>query len=243
MSSKTLNDLNYGVKHIAFIMDGNGRWAKKRHKPRSFGHSEGGKRIFEIALECNRRKIEVMTCYAFSTENWNRPKSEINFLFSSLNKEITNRLPTLKEHGIKVATSGDLTKLPKKTQELIAKAKEETKDNKGLIFNICLNYGSYAELERAIKNIASDYKNELITLDEINSDLISSYLYTAGYPPVDVLIRTSGEQRLSNFLLFQLAYTELIFNPVYWPDYREEQLEADLVEFSKRKRRFGGIEE
>jgi undecaprenyl diphosphate synthase len=242
MSKKVTNDFNYGVKHIAFIMDGNGRWAKERGKPRTYGHNEGSKRIFDMALECNRRHIEVMTCYAFSTENWSRPKKEIDYLFKKLNTQINRKLPTLMKNNIKVMTIGDLTKLPEETQRQIAKAKEETKNNTGLVFNIALNYGSYEEMSNAVKKIVEDVQNNKISKDDIDGTLINKYLETGEYPPVDLLIRTSGEKRLSNFLLFQLAYTELIFNPVYWPDYDETQLEADLVEFSKRKRRFGGLE-
>ncbi len=239
---QTTELLNYGVKHIAFIMDGNGRWAKKRMRPRNFGHAEGAKRIFEIALDCSKRKIEVMSCYAFSTENWNRPQSEIDYLFKQLEVELKKKVPTLMKENIKLVTMGDITRLPLSTQKAINEAISETSANSGLILNMGLNYGSYDEIIRGFKNIAKKIETNEINSDDIDAKMISDHLYTAGYPPLDLLIRTSGEMRLSNFMLWQLAYTELIFTPVYWPDYTPEQLELSLQEFSKRKRRYGGLD-
>lgn len=232
---------NYGIKHIAFILDGNGRWAKARNRPRTFGHSRGFSSLFDVALDVNARNIPVMSVYAFSTENWNRPKSEVSFLFKTLEKRLASTLKKVNKNGIRIATSGDLTKLPPSTQAAINKAVSETKDNPRMILNICINYGAKDELIRAMKKAYHDIEDKELTIEGLTPDVFETYLDTAGLPPVDLLIRTSGEERLSNFLLWQSAYAEFIFTPTLWPDYDEACLERDLVVYAKRKRRFGGL--
>ena len=231
------------IKHIAFIMDGNGRWAKKRGLPRHLGHKEGCERVIEIYEECAANDIQVMSLYAFSTENWNRPKAEISHLFSYLELFFKREINRLLKDGCQVRTSGDLSKLPKKTQKVIADAKEKTKDCKNYIFNICLNYGGRDDILRAAKNFAKDAKEGKRDIDSLTEEEFQQYLYTTDLPPVDLLIRTSGEQRISNFMPWQLAYAEFIFTPTYWPDFTKAELRKCLEEFKHRDRRFGGIED
>lgn len=228
---------NYGIKHIAFILDGNGRWAKARNKPRTYGHSRGFSSLFDVGIAVNDRKIEVMSVYAFSTENWNRPKSEINFLFKTLEKRLYAVMKKVHKHGIKIVTSGDLTKLPATTVEAINYAVEESKDNPNLILNICINYGGKDDIIRAIKKV-----NEAnVDINELTADVFEKYLDTKDLPPVDLLVRTSGEERFSNYMLWQLAYAEFIFTPTMWPEYNAETLNRDLELYAKRTRRFGGL--
>ena len=229
------------LTHVAFIMDGNGRWAKRRGLPRHLGHKAGCDRIVDIYEECLAQDIKVMSLYAFSTENWNRPKSEINHLFNYLEIFFKKEINRLIRDGSVVRTSGDLSRLPEKTQKIIEDAKEKTKNGKNFFFNICLNYGGKAEIVRASKNIASDVKEGKIQLDDITEDLFENYLYTAGLPPVDLLIRTSGELRTSNYLPWQLAYAEFIFPITPWPDFTKEEFRKCIDEYYRRNRRFGGI--
>ena len=229
------------LTHVAFIMDGNGRWAKRRGLPRHLGHKAGCDRIIDIYEECLAQDIRVMSLYAFSTENWNRPKSEINHLFNYLEIFFIKEIDRLIRDGSAVRTSGDLSRLPEKTQKIIKAAKERTKNGKNFFFNICLNYGGKAEIVRASKNIASDVKEGKIQLDDITEDLFENYLYTAGLPPVDLLIRTSGELRTSNYLPWQLAYAEFIFPETAWPDFTKEEFRKCIDEYYRRNRRFGGI--
>ena len=231
------------IKHIAFIMDGNGRWAKKRGLPRHLGHKEGCERVIEIYEECAANDIQVMSLYAFSTENWNRPKAEISHLFTYLELFFKREINRLLKDGCQVRTSGDLSKLPKKTQKVIADAKEKTKDCKNYIFNICLNYGGRDDILRAAKNFARDAKEGKRDIDSLTEEEFQQYLYTTDLPPVDLLVRTSGEQRISNFMPWQLAYAEFIFTPTYWPDFTKAELRKCLEEFKHRDRRFGGIED
>ena len=231
------------LKHIAFIMDGNGRWAKKRGLPRHLGHKEGCERVIEIYEECAANDIQVMSLYAFSTENWNRPKAEISHLFTYLELFFKREINRLLKDGCQVRTSGDLSKLPKKTQKVIADAKEKTKDCKNYIFNICLNYGGRDDILRAAKNFAKDAKEGKRDIDSLTEEEFQQYLYTTDLPPVDLLVRTSGEQRISNFMPWQLAYAEFIFTPTYWPDFTKAELRKCLEEFKHRDRRFGGIED
>ena len=231
------------IKHIAFIMDGNGRWAKKRGLPRHLGHKEGCERVIEIYEECAANDIQVMSLYAFSTENWNRPKAEISHLFTYLELFFKREINRLLKDGCQVRTSGDLSKLPKKTQKVIADAKEKTKDCKNYIFNICLNYGGRDDILRAAKNFAKDAKEGKRDIDSLTEEEFQQYLYTTDLPPVDLLVRTSGEQRISNFMPWQLAYAEFIFTPTYWPDFTKAELRKCLEEFKHRDRRFGGIED
>ena len=229
------------LTHVAFIMDGNGRWAKRRGLPRHLGHKAGCERIIDIYEECIAQDIRVMSLYAFSTENWNRPKSEINHLFNYLEIFFKKEIDRLIRDGSVVRTSGDLSRLPKKTQKIIEDAKERTKNGKNFFFNICLNYGGKAEIVRATKNIASDVKEGKIQLDDITEDLFENYLYTTGLPPVDLLIRTSGELRTSNYMPWQLAYAEFIFPTTPWPDFTKEEFRKCIDEYYRRNRRFGGI--
>ena len=231
------------VKHVAFIMDGNGRWAKARHLPRHLGHKEGCERIIEIYEACLEKGIEVMSLYAFSTENWNRPKEEIRQLFIYLDIFFKREIDRLIRDGCRVITSGDISRLPDKTQKTIARAVELTKNNCVFIFNICLNYGGKAELVRAAKLFAQDVKNGNAQIEDLNEETFENYLYTKGLPPVDLLIRTSGEQRTSNYLPWQLAYAEFIFTPTPWPDFTKAEFDKCLEEFYSRSRRFGGIKE
>lgn len=232
---------NNSVTHIAFIMDGNGRWAKARHLPRHLGHKEGCERVIDIYEECRAQGVKVMSLYAFSTENWNRPKSEINHLFSYLNTFFKREKKRMIKEGCKIMTSGDISRLPEKTQKTIEEAKNDSRDCRDFIFNICLNYGGKSELVRAARLFAQDVVDGKEKIDELSEDKFENYLYTKGLPPVDLLIRTSGEQRTSNYLPWQLAYAEFIFTPVPWPSFTKEEFRKCLDEYKTRSRRFGGI--
>ena len=231
------------INHVAIIMDGNGRWAKKRGLPRTKVHEEGCKRIIEIFDAVKANHIYCMTLYAFSTENWNRPKSEISLLFRYLDKFFKDNIATFMKDGIRVQVMGDISKLPEKTQKTVIDAINRTKDNDNYVFNIALNYGSRQELVKATKEIAQEVKDGKLDIDNIDMDTISDHLYTRNLPPVDLMIRTSGEQRLSNYLLYQLAYSEFIFTPTYWPDFHKEDFENCLEQYKTRDRRYGKIEE
>jgi len=231
------------VNHVALIMDGNGRWAKKRGLPRTKGHEEGCKRIIEIFDAFKANHIKVMTLYAFSTENWNRPKSEITLLFKYLDKFFNDNIKTFMKDGVRVQVMGDISRLPLHSQKTVNKAIEQTKDNDNYVFNIALNYGSKQELVKATKEIASLVKDNKLDINDIDEETISNHLYTNNLPPIDLMIRTSGEQRLSNYLLYQLAYSEFIFTPTYWPDFTKDKFEECLKEYQTRDRRYGKIEE
>ena len=229
--------------HVAFIMDGNGRWAKERHLPRHLGHKAGCERVIDIYEECLAQGIKVMSLYAFSTENWNRPKSEINHLFNYLEQFFKREIERMMRDDAKIVVSGDITRLPLKTQRVINDAIEKTKNNKTFTFNICLNYGGQDEIMRAAKAFASDVKGGKHNIEDLDKELFESYLYTKDLPPVDLLIRTSGELRTSNYLPWQLAYAEFIFPKTYWPAFTKEEFRKCLEEFYNRNRRFGGIKE
>ena len=234
------------VNHVALIMDGNGRWAKKRGLPRTKGHEEGCKRIIEIFDAFKENHIKVMTLYAFSTENWNRPKTEITLLFKYLDKFFNDNIDTFLKDGVRVQVMGDISRLPKHSQKTVLKAIDLTKNNDNYVFNIALNYGSRQELVKATKEIAQEVKDGKLNINDINDineDTISNHLYTKELPPVDLMIRTSGEQRLSNYLLYQLAYSEFIFTPTYWPDFHKTDFEECLKLYQTRDRRYGKIEE
>ena len=231
------------VKHVAFIMDGNGRWAKARKLPRHLGHKEGCERIIEIYEACLEKGIEVMSLYAFSTENWNRPKDEIRHLFNYLDIFFKREIDRMLKDGCRVITSGDITKLPERTQKTIARAVELSKNNRVFTFNVCLNYGGKAELVRAAQLFAQDVKDGKAEIKDLTEEKFEDYLYTKGLPPVDLLIRTSGEQRTSNYLPWQLAYAEFVFTPTPWPDFTKTEFDKCLEEFYSRSRRFGGIKE
>ena len=227
------------LNHIAFIMDGNGRWAKKRGLSRTKGHKEGCKRIGEIFSACRKYGIRVFTIYAFSTENWNRPKKEIDYLFNYLESFFNENIERFVKEGVRVQHMGDPSKLPIKTQKILKEAIERTKHNDKNVFNICLNYGSRQEIVSSVKKIIKDVKDKKINVDDIDEHLFYQYLDSGNLEEVDLLIRTSGEQRLSNFLLYQLAYAEFIFTPTYWPDFNERDLDNAIIEYNKRTRKFG----
>jgi undecaprenyl diphosphate synthase len=240
-------DKNRLPKHIAIIMDGNGRWAKNKGFPRIEGHREGMKVVKEIVTECRNLGIKVLTLYAFSTENWKRPEREVNFLMRLLKYYLRREKNNLMKNDIQLRVSGRINELPKLVQKEINSACKETENNKSMILNLALNYGGRVEIVDAVRKLLKDLtsvKTELNTTNLINSideELFSSYIYTAGLPDPDLLIRTSGEIRISNFLLWQIAYTELWFTDVLWPDFRKEHLYLAIIDYQKRKRRFGGI--
>ena len=234
---------NQAPKHVAFIMDGNGRWAKARHLPRHLGHKAGCDRVTDIYEECLAQGIKVMSLYAFSTENWNRPKAEINHLFNYLDIFFRKEIDRIIKDGSRIIASGDLSRLPEKTRKTVEEAIERTKDCQNFTFNICLNYGGKAEIVRASKLFAQDVIDGKMNIDDLNEDTFENYLYTKGLPPVDLLIRTSGELRTSNYMPWQLAYAEFIFPKVPWPDFTKEEFRKCLDEFYSRNRRFGGIKD
>ena len=240
MSEKVI--LNKPINHIAFIMDGNGRWAKERGLPRHLGHKEACNRITEVFDYCREFNIKVVSFYAFSTENWKRPKAEINHLFNYLEVFFKKEIKKLIADGTRVMISGDVSRLPVKTQKTIANSIELTKDCKNMVFNICLNYGGKEELTRATKLIAQEVKDGKLAIENITEQTVEDHLYTAGLPNVDLLVRTSGEVRISNFLPWQLCYAEMIFTPVKWPDFKYEAFLDCMKEFNKRNRRYGGLD-
>ena len=234
--------LNKPIKHVAIIMDGNGRWAKERGLARTMGHKEAFNRIIECFDYCKDYDIRVVSLYAFSTENWKRPKDEISFLFRYLNIFFDREINRLMKDGTRIVVSGDISKLPEKTRNTVEKAIEMTKDNKNFVLNICLNYGGKEELTRAAKLIAEEVKEGKLNIEDINEEVMENHLYTAGLPNVDLMIRTSGEIRTSNFLPWQIAYAEYVFTPVYFPDFKRKEFVDCLIEFNKRNRRYGGLE-
>ena len=237
------NNNKLDIKHIAFIMDGNGRWAKKRKLDRSKGHEKGVSIINDIITTCFEEYfIHTVSLFTFSSENWNRPKKEISILFKLLEDFFNKNIDTFISKKIKINVLGDLEdqRIPSSTYKTICNAMEKTKNNNKNIFNVLFNYGSRNEIIRASSLIAKDYEEGKIKLEEINNRF-NDYLYTKDFSDVDLLIRTSGEQRLSNCLLYQIAYAEFVFNPVYWPDYNKEELQKDINIYLARNRRFGKI--
>jgi undecaprenyl diphosphate synthase len=228
-------------RHIAIIMDGNGRWAKKRFLPRTAGHREGVERVSEIVEAASDLNVQCLSLYAFSTENWKRPKEEIDALMNLLILYINRELDRIHKNNIKMRVMGDISKLPKNVAEKVQMAIEKTKDNTGMVLNIGLNYGGRDEIVRAVKNILADVKRGKLKEEDINSDMFSKYLYTSELPDPDLLIRPSGELRLSNFMLYQVAYTEFWFSEIYWPDFKPKNLYEAIIDYQKRDRRFGGI--
>lgn len=241
MNSRKIDQL---PKHIAIILDGNGRWAKQRNLPRSEGHRQGGenlKKLVDVILEL---EIPYISLYTFSTENWKRPKSEIQSLWNLLQEFFTKYLEECKQKQICIKVSGDISKLPKASQEILNKAVQETKKNKRLLANFCINYGSQQEILRAVNQIIQikieQYKNTG-KISDVKIKEFEKHLYTYPLPSVDLLIRPGGEQRISNFLLWQCAYAELYFTDVLWPDFSREELFKALEWYSGRERRFGGL--
>lgn len=228
-------------QHIAMIMDGNGRWAKRMGMPRTFGHKKGSENLKDMAILCNEIGVKVLSVYAFSTENWKRPKEEVDYLMDLPAEFEETFKGKFKEQDIRVIFSGRKDRFPQKVQELIARVEEKTQDRKGLILNICFDYGSYTEITDAVKQIATLVKDNQMNVHEITPEVITEHLYTKGLPMVDLMIRTSGEERISNFLLWQIAYSEFYFAKKHWPAFNRKELFKALDNFQKRNRRFGGL--
>jgi undecaprenyl diphosphate synthase len=230
-------------RHVAIIMDGNGRWAKKKGNIRIFGHKNGVAAVRETTEAAAEIGIEYLTLYAFSTENWQRPRTEVDALMSLLIQTINSETSTLQKNDIKLQTIGDVASLPANVQRKLNEAKEATKNNKRTVLTLALSYSSRWEITKAVKDIATQVKQNTLNIDDINEELIPTFLNTANTPDPELLIRTSGEQRLSNFLLYQLAYTELYFTPKLWPDFRKNDFYEAILAFQGRERRFGKISE
>lgn len=236
------NELN----HLAIIMDGNGRWARKRHKPRVFGHREGMDNVERITLAADKLGIKVLTLYAFSTENWARPKEEVAYLMNLPVRFFDKYMPTLIKNNVKVNIMGYLDELPTKTYDVVQRAMAETANNTGLILNFAFNYGSRREITSAVKELGGMIESGSLSSDDITEEMISDHLMTAHFGPYrdpDLLIRTSGEQRISNFLLWQIAYSELAFSEKAWPDFNVDDLKYFVDNYQHRNRRFGKVDE
>jgi undecaprenyl diphosphate synthase len=229
--------------HLAIIMDGNGRWAKQQGFLRAFGHENGTKSVKTIIEICAKLGIKNLTLYAFSSENWNRPKLEVDTLMKILINSLKKELITLQKNQIKLNAIGNLSKMPEKAQIELLDVIEKTKDNTHMTLTLALSYGSREELVNAVKNISDKVKNNIISIDAIDDSIINEHLYTQNLPDVDLLIRTSGEHRISNFLLWQIAYAELYFTDVLWPDFKEQDLYEAIISYQKRERRFGKTSE
>lgn len=230
-------------KHIAIIMDGNGRWARMRGLPRIAGHREGIKSVRNIVTSSCELGIKVLTMYAFSAENWKRPEFEINALMMFLEEFLQKELKTLMENDIRFMTIGQTDKLPRSVQKWLRKVIKETENNNSMILNIALSYGGRTEIVDGIRAISRDVLNGTISPDTIDIDMFSNYLYTKGLPEPDLMIRTSGETRISNFLLWQIAYAELYFTKTLWPDFKKQDLFMAILDYQHRERRFGMVEE
>ena len=230
-------------QHIAIILDGNGRWAKKKGMPRNFGHTQGSKNVERICEDAYKMGVKYLTVYAFSTENWKRPKEEVDALMNLLRNYMKTCLKTAEKNRMRVRVLGDKTALDDDIRSRIAELEEATKNNDGLNFQIALNYGSRDEMVRAMKNMCMDVKEGKLEAEQIDEKLFESYLDTHDIPDPDLMIRTSGEQRLSNYLLWQLAYSEFYFTDVLWPDFTKEDLAEAIAYYNGRDRRFGGVKE
>ena len=228
-------------QHVAIIMDGNGRWAKERNLPRAIGHKAGVETIREVVKECDRLGIKYLTLYAFSTENWKRPSEEVNSLMHLLVEYLRDEFEELNSNNVVINHIGDISKLPKVCEDELISAYERTKNNTGVVMNLALNYGGRAEIITAVKNIIDDAKNGKINSKDIDEQIISKYLFTANMPDPDLIIRPSGEQRISNFLLWQCAYSEFWYSNINWPDFKPEHLHRAIYDYQNRDRRFGGI--
>ncbi len=229
--------------HIAIIMDGNGRWAKQKGKLRAFGHQNGTKSVKQTVETCAELGIKNLTLYAFSTENWNRPKSEVDTLMKLLVSSLKKELKTLGDNNIRLNAIGNIKALPKKAFQELSEVIEKTKENNHMTLTLALSYGSREELKHVVKEICTKVKNNIISVESIDESVINQHLYTHDLPDVDLLIRTSGEHRISNFLLWQIAYAELYFTDVLWPDFSKENLYEALINYQNRERRFGKTSE
>ncbi len=230
-------------QHIAIILDGNGRWAAKKGMPRNYGHTQGAKTVETICEEAYRMGVKYLTVYAFSTENWKRPQSEVDALMKLLRNYMKTCLKTAAKNDMKVRVIGDKSKLDVDLQEKIAELEEASKNNGGLNFQVAINYGGRDEMIRAMKKMIIDKENNKISIDDIDEKLFASYLDTKDIPDPDLLIRTSGELRLSNFLMWQLAYSEFYITDVLWPDFTKEDLVKAIEQYNSRERRYGGVKE
>lgn len=230
-------------RHVAIILDGNGRWAKAKGLPRNYGHVEGAKTVEKICEEAYRMGIQYLTVYAFSTENWNRPQDEVDALMKLLRNYLKNCLKTAEKNRMCVRVIGDLSRLDEDLQVKIAQLEEATRENDGLHFQVAINYGGRDELVRASRKVAAKIASGEIKPEDVTESLLNEHLDTAGLPDPDLLIRTCNEQRVSNFLLWQLAYTEFYFTPVAWPDFTKEELLKAVEAYTRRDRKYGGLKE
>ena len=228
-------------RHVAVILDGNGRWAKQKGMPRNYGHMQGSRNVEDMCEIVYNMGIEYFTVYAFSTENWNRPDDEVSTLMKLLRDYMKNCIKRANKNNMRVRVIGDKTRLDEDVRSSIANLEEATRENTGLKFTIAINYGSRDEITRAVKRIGQKIIDGELKPQEITEELISAELDTEGMPDPDLMIRTSGEQRISNFLLWQLAYTEMYFTPVYWPDFNEEELKKAVEAYENRDRRYGKV--
>lgn len=223
--------------HVAIILDGNGRWAQQKNMPRTFGHKNGAENVVDIAIHAKKRGVKYLSLYAFSTENWKRPKKEVDYLMKLLIKFVNEKIDQLMEEDCKLNFLGDLSAIPDQTRKAVELALDKTTNNKSLFINIALNYGGRDEIVHAVKNIINDG----LKAENIDEEMISNYLYTKDIPDPDLLIRPGGELRISNFLIYQIAYSELYFSDTLWPDFNEDEFDKALEEYSRRNRRFGDV--
>ena len=234
-------DAQHLPQHVAIIMDGNGRWASQRGFPRIAGHRQGARVLKDLVRCCKDWGIRTLTAYAFSTENWQRPTAEVNFLMALFEKLLRRELTEMHREGVRISFIGDLSALPKSLQRELQRAMDETRDNQAIHFNVAVNYGSRDEIINAFQHIAMLIQHGELVPQDITESLIEQYLYTAGTPAPDLLIRTSGEMRLSNFLLWQMAYTEMYFTDIFWPDFDRSAFHQALLNYQTRDRRFGKV--
>lgn len=228
-------------QHIAIILDGNGRWAKKRHMPRNMGHAQGSKAVERVCEDAYKLGVKYLTVYAFSTENWSRPQEEVDALMNLLRSYMKDCVKISQKNNMRVRIIGDKSRLATDIQESIATLEEASKDNTGLYFQVAINYGGRDEIVRAVKKVAAKVQNGELTPEQITDEVIANHLDTAGVPDPDLLIRTSAEQRISNFLLWQLSYSEFYFPEVLWPDFTKSDLEKAIEFYNSRERKFGGL--
>ena len=239
----TMIDTNNLPKHVAIIMDGNGRWAKAKGKNRVFGHRNGTQAVRKIVETSAELGIEHLTLYAFSTENWDRPKTEVSSLMDLLIKALRREVNKMLSNNIQLRSIGDISKLPFEVEKELKDTIQKTSTNTGMVLTLALNYGARQELTQAVQEISRKVKNNIISPENVDETIINEHLYTRNLPGVDLLIRTSGEQRISNFLLWQIAYAELYFSAVLWPDFDEEHFKSAIDSYQKRERRFGKTSE
>ena len=235
--------MNKLPKHVAIIMDGNGRWANLQGKNRVSGHQQGAKSVREVVEEAVKMEIEFLTLYAFSTDNWSRPMEEVSLLMKLLVNSLKKEFKRLIKNNIRLQSIGNMDGLPNPVKEELSYVIEKTKNNTGMVLTLALNYGAKEELTAAVKAIAFKVKNSIISPEKVDQSTIIEHLYTQNLPAVDLLIRTSGEERISNFLLWHIAYAELYFTKTLWPDFKKEDLQKALVDYTKRERRFGKTSE